>query len=584
LEERLSKLLQLFPQFEEAKIRDAAEADPTTEKKYLGWILRLLKKQDIIIPEDSEKIHDILITFDKLKSSPRFTSPKDINQYRSFSDLAQVIRESKGQESKEHKKQIEEKEGQQKIYDDGAYAVVKTTTPAAIMRICEDYDAQGWCVRYPERAKEYSEQGPLYMIFKGGEPYVLAHPESGQLKDVDGKRINLRVSKEIAPILDEIGLGKVKAEEFEKAWLFSHPEELEKRLKPLGNLQVAEGHNGKDINWKDATTYARNYREGGFTDWRLPTAEEAKRIYETGLYKEPVWIWTSESRGSEAAYVYLFNGNSNFGAQGYSHFSRALPVRLRKFGEDGLEGKKEKRGTAMREVILRLGKVQLRAHVADSDSEKRIGLSKHSSLERDQAMLFPYHVPASVTFHMSTVPFPIDMVFLRHAGSGYQVARIVHNVQPGDHDLYHCASVGGVLETAGGFCRTSRIGVGDRVTVHEAAEYQPRWTSLEPDEYVDPELYHYPGMGGGYAKRDRDQTLIVPHKRRRFLTVGDLEEMERMDRARGLGPIMPSLKARPKIRRWNQGRLPPYGVDEADQVQLHQQPPGEFHRVFRRER
>jgi len=85
------------------------------------------------------------------------------------------------------------------------------------------------------------------------------------------------------------------------------------------------------LTWKQAAEYAKDYREGGHTDWRLPTIAEAKEIARTN--PQPVWVWTSESRGSEAAYVGLSFGYSGFFDQGHSYDGRALPVRSCKSSE-----------------------------------------------------------------------------------------------------------------------------------------------------------------------------------------------------------------------------------------------------------
>lgn len=51
-------------------------------------------------------------------------------------------------------------------------------------------------------------------------------------------------------------------------------------LDKLMNLMWAYKDNGYDINWFNAKSYCKNYRDGGYTDWRMPTLEEVKE----GLY------------------------------------------------------------------------------------------------------------------------------------------------------------------------------------------------------------------------------------------------------------------------------------------------------------
>jgi len=44
-------------------------------------------------------------------------------------------------------------------------------------------------------------------------------------------------------------------------------------------LMWAASDNGGPISWNDAKTYCENYGGGGYTDWRMPTNEELKAIY-----------------------------------------------------------------------------------------------------------------------------------------------------------------------------------------------------------------------------------------------------------------------------------------------------------------
>jgi formylglycine-generating enzyme required for sulfatase activity len=38
--------------------------------------------------------------------------------------------------------------------------------------------------------------------------------------------------------------------------------------------------NGKHVTWVEAQDFCRASRIGGYSDWRLPTVEELKKIYE----------------------------------------------------------------------------------------------------------------------------------------------------------------------------------------------------------------------------------------------------------------------------------------------------------------
>ncbi len=45
------------------------------------------------------------------------------------------------------------------------------------------------------------------------------------------------------------------------------------------SLMWAMHDNGVPINWPDAQAFCKNYRGGGFLDWRMPTLEELASLY-----------------------------------------------------------------------------------------------------------------------------------------------------------------------------------------------------------------------------------------------------------------------------------------------------------------
>ena len=109
-------------------------------------------------------------------------------------------------------------------------------------------------------------------------------------------------------------------------------------------LMWAAKDNGADIDWQGAKGYCKNYRGGGFTDWRLPTQDELAGLYDlTKTYKSDcgynvhlrelihltcTWMWASETRGSGASYFNFNLGHRrNWRYQSHDAFFRALPVR-----------------------------------------------------------------------------------------------------------------------------------------------------------------------------------------------------------------------------------------------------------------
>ena len=104
-------------------------------------------------------------------------------------------------------------------------------------------------------------------------------------------------------------------------------------------LMWARQDNGRDINWADAKAYCENYRGGNYTDWRMPTQEELKGLYDRtvtkkeGLHKTDLikltscCPLTSETRGSDAAYVHFDTGSSIWCSRSSEWKNRVLPVR-----------------------------------------------------------------------------------------------------------------------------------------------------------------------------------------------------------------------------------------------------------------
>lgn len=109
-------------------------------------------------------------------------------------------------------------------------------------------------------------------------------------------------------------------------------------------LMWAAKDNGSDINWQDAKSYCENYREGGYTDWRMPTQDELMGLYDKAQgYKSACgdeahltelirltcyFTWASDTRDSGAA-CFRFGGGGYrcWGPPSGSGSSRALPVR-----------------------------------------------------------------------------------------------------------------------------------------------------------------------------------------------------------------------------------------------------------------
>ena len=96
-------------------------------------------------------------------------------------------------------------------------------------------------------------------------------------------------------------------------------EELEKKIKDTkfescNNLMWSNSI-GKGLNWSGANQFAKECRDGGFTDWRLPTVSELQNVfdYEKGEPKidgfETSNFWSSTEQSDNAGYAWGVNLN-----------------------------------------------------------------------------------------------------------------------------------------------------------------------------------------------------------------------------------------------------------------------------------
>lgn len=113
-------------------------------------------------------------------------------------------------------------------------------------------------------------------------------------------------------------------------------------------LMWAAADNGGPIGWSKAKTYCHNYRGGGYQDWRMPTNEELKAIYDPRITNPypvseeckgvchivrfihlsccPVWSW--DGINEVETFFHFDYGPKDWGDQSLAtNHPRALPVR-----------------------------------------------------------------------------------------------------------------------------------------------------------------------------------------------------------------------------------------------------------------
>jgi len=121
-------------------------------------------------------------------------------------------------------------------------------------------------------------------------------------------------------------------------------------------LMWAEKDNGSALSWSDARSYCKDYRGGGYTDWRMPTTDELSGLYDAAIstktddgrtdhltkliHLTSGVIWTSESSvlphasavsHADTSFIFSFTRGKRFSVRSESAMSNcALPVRSAK--------------------------------------------------------------------------------------------------------------------------------------------------------------------------------------------------------------------------------------------------------------
>jgi hypothetical protein len=192
-------LIKQYPKYTQDDIIAMTQFDPTGKiGKFIPWILRQSSRGNIIIPEDGGKVKNALTQFIQQVKAPDFNGDKDINAYKTLQELEDTVNINTGKTSKgaAHKQAI--KQGIEEVSKTGIYSIYKITTPEGAAKLCRD---TSWCVKDPKYATKYLQEGPLYMITKNNEQYVLFQFESKSIKTTDNAPIDKNIANEIEPLL-----------------------------------------------------------------------------------------------------------------------------------------------------------------------------------------------------------------------------------------------------------------------------------------------------------------------------------------------------------------------------------------------
>lgn len=152
----------------------AADCDPTNGK-YIEWILNNIRDRNIRLPEDAEKILNILNDFNKRKT--RLTE-KDIHRYNPnslYRALNEIDTVTRGQRKAAYRGNLVVPPGAEILDIDASngpqdLVVMRLNNAAATMTIAS---GTNWCVANEGSANDYLEAGPLYAFYKNGKKHAL---------------------------------------------------------------------------------------------------------------------------------------------------------------------------------------------------------------------------------------------------------------------------------------------------------------------------------------------------------------------------------------------------------------------------
>ena len=107
--------------------------------------------------------------------------------------------------------------------------------------------------------------------------------------------------------------------------------------------------------------------------------------------------------------------------------------------------------------------------VADTFEKKKDGLQVYSKLKKECGLLFPYERPTDVMFHMGSVSYPIDVIFVDENDN---IKKISKNIKPGSLEVFGSSGISNVLEISGGLCSLLDIKVGGKLYFTRGERHQ----------------------------------------------------------------------------------------------------------------
>lgn len=187
------------------QVEQVGDADPTASGQYCKWIIDLVLNGRVGLPEDSEKIRDLLALYHKVKAKLPLDM-RNIFNFKSYSALRQELMA-----------RLPELKSQTELVADGTRSLAKMTsrggTEFELIQLSTPQAASvaakntGWCVCSPQTAADYLADGNLYLITVNNQRFALCHWKSSQVMDINDVPImpdNPRYA-EIKVLLETLG-------------------------------------------------------------------------------------------------------------------------------------------------------------------------------------------------------------------------------------------------------------------------------------------------------------------------------------------------------------------------------------------
>ena len=210
-----SKADKIFEHLEKSGIkRESVEHALNINEKlgdsgnYAVWLAKRIQDGEITPVEDNDQVLETLREFSELKNSSYFPEErKEINSYRTLSDLRDTVSAFKGSKSKAQKIKDLISENVKTVYEENGVKIIELNDPYSVSHYA---NGASWCVADITWARKYFTDHPkdcFYIVFVEGKRECLIHQGAGEIKDEYNVALSdAVVISRIKDPLDKIGV------------------------------------------------------------------------------------------------------------------------------------------------------------------------------------------------------------------------------------------------------------------------------------------------------------------------------------------------------------------------------------------